>query len=144
MRPLACAVAAAALLCARAAAALSGGASCGCAAAANRDDVGTAAFSPPPPSSLHALAAAQRVNVSGAPMVCLPGGAFLFGNAFPEEGYAEEMAPARRVRVAAFAMDVTEVTHAQFSAFVAATGYITGAHACGCHTRSSRLSNLRA
>jgi formylglycine-generating enzyme required for sulfatase activity len=126
MRPRARAVVVAALLCASVAAALSsGGASCGC-AAANRDaasDGSAPAFFPSLPMP---LPPAQRVNFSDAPMVCLPGGTFLYGNAFPGEGYPEEF-PQRRARVAAFAMDATEVTRAHFSAFVAATGYVTGA-----------------
>jgi formylglycine-generating enzyme required for sulfatase activity len=128
MRPRARAGVVAALLCASVAAALSsGGASCGC-AAANRDAASGGSASPAAFfSSLPLpLPPAQRVNFSDAPMVCLPGGTFLYGNAFPGEGYPEEF-PQRRARVAAFAMDATEVTRAHFSAFVAATGYVTGA-----------------
>jgi sulfatase modifying factor 1 len=66
-------------------------------------------------------------------MVCLPGGAFMYGNAFPEEGYAAdgESVPVR-VHVAQFAVDATEVTNQQFSAFVNATGHSTGTRARRC------------
>ena len=54
-------------------------------------------------------------------MVWVPGGAFTMGSnvAFPEE------APEVAATVAGFWMDQTEVTNAQFAAFVAATGYRT-------------------
>jgi formylglycine-generating enzyme required for sulfatase activity len=54
-------------------------------------------------------------------MVWVPGGTFTMGTdaTFPEEG------PAREARVDGFWMDQTEVTNAQFAAFVAATGYMT-------------------
>jgi formylglycine-generating enzyme required for sulfatase activity len=58
-------------------------------------------------------------------MVWIPGGAFTMGTdsdlAWPDE------TPAHRVRVDGFWMDQTEVTNAQFQAFVAATGYVTTA-----------------
>jgi formylglycine-generating enzyme required for sulfatase activity len=65
-------------------------------------------------------------------MVWIPGGEFWMGsevdrgapheqNARPDEG------PVHRVRVSPFWMDSTEVTNAQFRAFVEATGYITTA-----------------
>lgn len=55
--------------------------------------------------------------------VALPAGDFLMGATpqQPEEG------PPRRVRVDAFSIDRTEVTVADFAAFVAATGYVTEA-----------------
>jgi formylglycine-generating enzyme len=54
-------------------------------------------------------------------MVWVPGGAFTMGSdvAFPEEG------PRQPASVDGFWMDQTEVTNAQFAAFVAATGYRT-------------------
>jgi formylglycine-generating enzyme required for sulfatase activity len=54
-------------------------------------------------------------------MVWVPGGSFTMGSnhAFPEEG------PEVAAKVAGFWMDQTEVTNAQFAAFVAATGYRT-------------------
>jgi formylglycine-generating enzyme required for sulfatase activity len=53
----------------------------------------------------------------------LEGGAFTLGAAprYPEEG------PPTRVTVAPFSMDRTEVTNAQFAAFVEATGHVTEA-----------------
>jgi formylglycine-generating enzyme required for sulfatase activity len=55
-------------------------------------------------------------------MVLVKGGTFEMGDTvYPEEG------PRRSVSVGAFWMDRTEVTNAQFAAFVKATGYITTA-----------------
>jgi formylglycine-generating enzyme len=75
-----------------------------------------------------AYAATSHWNAprSGPPgMAWIPGGEFVMGSdeesAWPEEG------PAHRVRVGGFWMDRTEVTNAQFRAFVEATGYVTTA-----------------
>jgi formylglycine-generating enzyme required for sulfatase activity len=57
----------------------------------------------------------------GPPMVRIPGGTFLMGS---DAHYPEE-APAHRVTVSGFWMDSTNVTNAQFAAFVRATGYVT-------------------
>jgi formylglycine-generating enzyme len=56
-----------------------------------------------------------------AGMIRLEGGSFAMGS---ERFYPEE-APVRQVRVSAFAIDVTPVTNAQFSAFVEETGHVT-------------------
>jgi len=56
-----------------------------------------------------------------AGMVRLPGGRFVQGS---ERGYADERPP-RATEVGPFWIDRTEVTNAQFSAFVRATGYVT-------------------
>lgn len=71
------------------------------------------------------LAEPTRVCPEPAPAgeVALKGGTFTLG-ARPE--HAEE-GPPRRVTVAPFAIDRTEVTNTQFAAFVTATGYITQA-----------------
>jgi sulfatase modifying factor 1 len=64
-------------------------------------------------------------------MVLVPGGEFSMGSVDPvglEGGGREDMNDARpvhRVRVSPFFMDETEVTNAQFEAFVRATGYVT-------------------
>jgi formylglycine-generating enzyme required for sulfatase activity len=64
-------------------------------------------------------------------MVWIPGGEFSMGGVNPtgmQEGGKETMNDARpvhRVYVDGFLMDETEVTNAQFAAFVQATGYIT-------------------
>jgi formylglycine-generating enzyme required for sulfatase activity len=58
-------------------------------------------------------------------MVWVPGGEFTMGSD-DEQAWPDEK-PAHRVRVAAFWMDETEVTNAQFRAFVEATGYVTTA-----------------
>ena len=54
-------------------------------------------------------------------MALVPGGTFWMGS---DQHYQEE-APAHRVTVDAFWMDLTPVTNAQFRAFVDATGYVT-------------------
>lgn len=66
---------------------------------------------------------------SGTPshkgMVWIAGGEFQMGAA-DQEGRSDEY-PRHKVKVNGFWMDATEVTNAQFAAFVAATGYITTA-----------------
>lgn len=64
-------------------------------------------------------------------MVALPAGEFLLGSPATEpERYANE-GPQKQVRVNAFAIGRTEITHAQFAEFVADTGRnMTG----GCYT----------
>jgi len=56
-------------------------------------------------------------------VVSIPGGEALIGS---ETGYPEEV-PVKFVRVAAFDIDATEVTNAQFATFVDANGYVTSA-----------------
>ena len=58
-------------------------------------------------------------------MVWIPGGKFMMGSELPDARPDE--APAHRVRVDGFWMDATEVTNAQFRAFVDASGYVTTA-----------------
>jgi formylglycine-generating enzyme len=58
-----------------------------------------------------------------AGMARLEGGRFTLGS---DSGYAEER-PVREVAVDGFWIDRTEVTNAQFAAFVKATGYVTEA-----------------
>ena len=58
-------------------------------------------------------------------MVYLPAGTFLMGSHGPNELVNEQ--PTRTIKLAAFFMDETEVTNAQFKAFVEATNYITTA-----------------
>ncbi|MEY3432068.1 MAG: hypothetical protein RL131_4, partial [Bacteroidota bacterium] len=64
-------------------------------------------------------------------MKLIPGGEFSMGGVDPvqmQDGGKESMNDARpihRVRVDPFFMDETEVTNAQFAAFVQATGYVT-------------------
>ncbi|MFO0798921.1 MAG: formylglycine-generating enzyme family protein [Gemmataceae bacterium] len=54
-------------------------------------------------------------------MVLVPGGTFTMGRA---DGPADEQ-PTHEVTLAPFYLDKTEVTNAQFAAFVRATGYVT-------------------
>ena len=58
-------------------------------------------------------------------MVWVPGGEFTMGTD-ADLGWPDER-PAHRARVDGFRMDATEVTNAQFRAFVEATGYVTTA-----------------
>lgn len=64
-------------------------------------------------------------------MVWIPGGEFSMGSDAANDslcsqaGVTRDAQPVHRVAVDAFWMDATEVTNAQFSAFVAATGYVT-------------------
>jgi formylglycine-generating enzyme required for sulfatase activity len=58
-------------------------------------------------------------------MVWIPGGEFTMGSDDPDASSHEH--PAHRVRVDGFWMDQTDVTNAQFRAFVEATGYVTTA-----------------
>ncbi len=66
-------------------------------------------------------AAKSCATLTGGQMVWVPGGKFMMG-----EGarYADE-GPPRAAIVKGFWIDVHEVTNAQFSAFVKATGYVT-------------------
>jgi formylglycine-generating enzyme required for sulfatase activity len=58
-------------------------------------------------------------------MVWIPGGSFAMGSASTDTPNTER--PVHQVQVGGFWLDRTEVTNAQFAAFVAATGYITTA-----------------
>ena len=58
-------------------------------------------------------------------MIWIEGGDFSMG-ALDQEGRPDEY-PDHKVKVDGFWMDITEVTNAQFKAFVDATGYITTA-----------------
>lgn len=58
-----------------------------------------------------------------AGMVWIPGGQFSMGAA--EQGNTNDAQPFHRVEVKGFWMDETEVTNAQFAAFVKATSYVT-------------------
>ena len=61
-----------------------------------------------------------------AGMAWIPGGEFTMGSDKADEKHAEE-APGHAVVIKGFWMDVTEVTNAQFQAFVDATKYLTDA-----------------
>jgi formylglycine-generating enzyme required for sulfatase activity len=61
-------------------------------------------------------------------MVHVPAGEFTMGS---DEGDSDEQ-PVHTVYLDAFYIDKTEVTNAQFAAFVSATGYETGAEQTGC------------
>lgn len=74
-------------------------------------------------SSRSSTRAAHEPAPCAAPegMLWIPGGEFTMGST---EGLADERPP-HRVRVSGFFLDATEVTNAQFRAFVEATGYVT-------------------
>ncbi|MBM3963152.1 MAG: formylglycine-generating enzyme family protein, partial [Planctomycetes bacterium] len=55
-------------------------------------------------------------------MLWIPAGEAVLGS---QDGDAD--APLHRVRISGFWLDATEVTNAQFAAFVAATGHVTDA-----------------
>ncbi len=71
---------------------------------------------------------ADSLKSSNGPagMVWIPGGTFLMGSDTDPQRRNDET-PAHPVQVSGFWMDKTEVTNAEFAAFVDATGYITTA-----------------
>jgi formylglycine-generating enzyme required for sulfatase activity len=71
----------------------------------------------------HALTIAPPPVACPDGMVWIPGGTFTMGTDDPAASRAH--GPAHAVQVDGFFMDVTEVTNAQFAAFVEATGYRT-------------------
>ena len=72
---------------------------------------------------LCAIALGAGAPLPGPGMVWIPGGEFIMGGDDPLARPDES--PRHRVRVRGFWMDSTEVTNAQFRAFVEATGYVT-------------------
>lgn len=81
------------------------------------------AASPLPESSTSGAKHIDQVKESPAGMVWIPGGPFDMGSTDPLSRPDES--PVHRVCVDGFWMDLTEVTNAQFSAFIAATNYKT-------------------
>ncbi len=76
------------------------------------------------PATCRASGPKPRSNASApAGMIWIPGGEFSMGSTDPLARADES--PVHRVRIDGFWMDQTEVTNAQFRAFVAATGYKT-------------------
>lgn len=67
----------------------------------------------------------QRIAEIPPEMVLIPSGTFTMGGR-SDQAYADEF-PQHQVKVSSFLMDETEVTNAQFKAFVDATGYVTTA-----------------
>src|SRR6187397_1241199 len=79
---------------------------------------------PPAPPPVETAPPAPDKPATPAPpgMVWIPGGTFMMGSDHkPHEG------PVHKVTVNGFWMDATEVTNAQFAAFVKATGHVTTA-----------------
>lgn len=81
------------------------------------------ACSAAPPQGPTEAASARCTGLANPGMIWIPGGRFTMGAdaRYPEEG------PPRAVELPGFWMSRTEVTNAQFAAFVAATGYRTEA-----------------
>lgn len=86
---------------------------------------GTAVPNPPAPVVSAPQPAAPATAPSG--MVWIPGGEFTMGAPEKDQHARPDEFPAHRVRVDGYWMDETEVTNAQFRAFVDATGYVTTA-----------------
>ena len=98
---------------------------------------GNAPTATPPPEKLPPGFAATVENTTKpkgpgpAGMVWIPGGEFSMGTVdprfLPQGGHdpMEDGRPIHRVYVDGFWMDATEVTNAEFAAFVKATGYVT-------------------
>ncbi len=72
---------------------------------------------------------AQVVKGTGetAGMVWIPAGEFMMGASARDESARSDERPVHKVGLDGFWMDETEVTNAQFAAFVKATGYVTTA-----------------
>jgi formylglycine-generating enzyme len=75
---------------------------------------------PRPTAALIPLPLSNDPAAVPAAMVWIPGGTFLRGT--DDERDAQ---PVRKIEIDGFWMDRTEVTNAQFAAFVSATGYVT-------------------
>lgn len=73
---------------------------------------------PLPPAPTSTLTKAANTTA----MVAIPGGEFWMGS---DDSMMRDAQPVHRVRVKPFLMDATEVTNAQFAAFVQATHYVT-------------------
>ena len=71
-----------------------------------------------------ALRGGSPSPVEPGAMVRIPGGRFRMGTADAHPHFADAQ-PVHEVELRPFRIDVTEVTNAQFAAFVAATGYVT-------------------
>jgi formylglycine-generating enzyme required for sulfatase activity len=86
----------------------------------------TRPFSKTPATPTACLSAAPPASGPHPGMVWVPPGRFDMGDAvYPEEG------PLQTTEVGGFWMDRTEVTNAEFAAFVSATGYVTVAERAG-------------
>jgi formylglycine-generating enzyme required for sulfatase activity len=75
----------------------------------------------PPPDEVPFVQASDAPGPAPEGMVWIPGGPFWMGSDESPDGDA----PVHQVAVSGFWMDKTEVTNAQFDAFVKATGYKT-------------------
>jgi formylglycine-generating enzyme len=101
---------------------------------ATSPDAGAVPHAPPAsPAAFGPTVAGSAVPPSPAPpgMVWIPGGEFSMGSDAASDslcrvpGVTRDAQPIHRVAVDGFWMDATEVTNAQFAAFIRATGYVT-------------------
>lgn len=76
----------------------------------------------------HTASAPHRHQIE---QVCVPGQVFLMGDPHGDDRYGDGETPVHPVRVAAFDIDATTVTNAQFAAFIADSGYVTDAERFG-------------
>ena len=71
-------------------------------------------------------------DCDGCPeLVSIPAGTFMMGSPASEPDREDDEGPVRRVTVGAFALGRTEVTRAEYAAFVAATGHGSGGGCMG-------------
>ncbi|NNV55657.1 formylglycine-generating enzyme family protein [Limnovirga soli] len=95
----------------------------------NKKDTGVDCHSGVPSRFGNTTDTTQKINtdtgIGTTGMVLIPGGTFSMGG--DNQQAAEDEFPKHRVTVNGFYMDATEVTNAQFAAFVKATNYVTTA-----------------
>lgn len=87
----------------------------------------------PQPAALSERQSMKRSALAGGGVdfVALPGGSFLMGSTDPDVNREDGEGPIREVTLSPFAMGRFPVTNAEFAAFVADTGYRTGAERHG-------------
>lgn len=87
----------------------------------------------PQPAALSERQSMKRSALvgGGVDFVALPGGSFLMGSTDPDVNREDGEGPIREVTLSPFAMGRFPVTNAEFAAFVADTGYRTGAERHG-------------
>ena len=84
--------------------------------------------SAPPAASAPVVPAGTRSTAAGS---ASPGGTFTMGDGFGEGYPTDGETPAHPVTLAAYLLDATAVTNAQFATFVKATGHVTEAEEIG-------------
>lgn len=79
-----------------------------------------------PSGIVHKKVKTIRDCLSCPTMIIIPAGKFFMGSGAAEKGRNKDESPVHKVIVGTFALSRTEITRAQFSKFVADTGYNTG------------------